>query len=51
MKKGKKLYVLDGQHRLEVARQHGIPVKYTVVGAEIDVAKLNSTSTKWTPGS
>lgn len=48
-KVGKKLIVIDGQHRLQIAREFGIPVKYVVVEQDIDVAFLNSTAKSWTP--
>lgn len=48
-KQGRRLIVIDGQHRLAVAREFGIPVKYVVVDQDIDVAFLNSTSKSWTP--
>lgn len=48
-KVGKRLIVIDGQHRLAIAREFGIPVKYVIVDQDIDVAFLNSTAKSWTP--
>lgn len=45
--KGGKLIVVDGQHRLAVAREYGIPVKYVVEAQDIDVAKINNTPRTW----
>lgn len=41
------LIVIDGQHRLSVAREYGIPVKYVIEEKDIDVAQLNDTSHSW----
>ena len=43
-----KLIVIDGQHRLAVAQEYGIPVKYVIEEKDIDVAELNDTSHSWT---
>ena len=43
-----KYYVQDGQHRIAVAQEFGIPVKYVIEEQNVDVAKLNSTSKTWT---
>lgn len=43
-----KLIVIDGQHRLAIAREYGIPVKYVIEDVEVDVAQLNDTSHAWT---
>lgn len=48
IRKNGKLYVLDGQHRLQVAKDYGLPVKYVVTKKQVDVAGLNSTSKAWT---
>jgi hypothetical protein len=48
IKKGGKLIVIDGQHRLQIAREFGIPVKYVVESEVPDVAELNSTAKTWT---
>jgi hypothetical protein len=47
--RGGNLVVIDGQHRLELAEQLGLPVFYIVVedGDEIDAAELNATGVKW----
>ena len=47
-KKGSKLVVIDGQHRLAVARENGMPAKYVVDNKDVDVAHLNDTSHSWT---
>lgn len=47
-KRGNNLVVIDGQHRLSVAREYGIPVKYVIEDVEVDVAQLNDTSHAWT---
>lgn len=47
-KRDGKLVVIDGQHRLAVAREYGIPVKYVIEDVEVDVAQLNDTSHAWT---
>jgi len=47
-KRGKKLIVEDGQHRLAIAKEFGIPVKYVVIdGALPDIAKLQRSQKKW----
>lgn len=49
-KRGKKLIVKDGQHRLAIAKEFGIPVKYVVLdGALPDIAKLQRSQKKWKP--
>lgn len=49
-KQGRKLIVFDGQHRLAIAREFGIPVKYVVIDGEVpDVARLQQTAKKWRP--
>jgi hypothetical protein len=45
---GDRLLVIDGQHRLAIASEYGIPVKYVIETQDIDVAKLNDTSHAWT---
>jgi len=45
---GGKMIVIDGQHRLAVAREYGIPAKYVIENKDIDVAQLNDTSHAWT---
>lgn len=47
-KDGGRLIVVDGQHRLSVAREYGLPVKYVIEEQLIDVARLNDTSRGWT---
>lgn len=47
-KDGDRLIVIDGQHRLAIASEYGIPVKYVIENQDIDVAKLNDTSHAWT---
>lgn len=47
-KQGRKLVVFDGQHRLAIAREFGIPVKYVVIDGDVpDVARLQQTAKKW----
>lgn len=46
-KNGVGLVVIDGQHRLAIARDFGITVKYVVETKDIDVAALNSTAKIW----
>ncbi len=47
-KNGSKLILIDGQHRVAVARELGIPVRYVIEDRDIDVAQLNDTSHAWT---
>jgi hypothetical protein len=47
-KVGKKLLVVDGQHRLAIAQEYGIPVKYVVENRDIDIAGLQKTAHHWT---
>lgn len=47
IKVNRKMEVLDGQHRLAVARELGLPIMYTFDDSDIDVAELNSTSKSW----
>lgn len=47
-KQGNRLLVIDGQHRLSIAMEYGIPVKYVTEKMNIDVAKLNDTAHSWT---
>lgn len=44
---GKRLIVIDGQHRFSIAMEYGIPVKYVIESQQIDVARLNDTSHSW----
>lgn len=48
-KERNRLVVIDGQHRLQISREYGIPVKYVVETQNIDVARLNDTAKSWTP--
>lgn len=43
----KKLLVVDGQHRLSIAREYGIPVRYVVDDTDICVSRLNETQHSW----
>ena len=45
---GGKLIIIDGQHRVAVAREYGLPIKYVIEDKDIDVAQLNDTSHSWT---
>lgn len=47
IKVNRKMEVIDGQHRLAVARELGLPITYTFDDSDIDVAELNSTSKSW----
>lgn len=42
-----KLVVKDGQHRLAVAEELGLPVHYFVEDVDYDIAKVNCTQEKW----
>lgn len=54
---GKRTFIADGQHRIEVARMLGIPFSYQVVKLKNDtqfevcklIATLNSNATNWSP--
>ena len=46
-KKGNKLVVLDGQHRLTTAIQLGIVFYYIVIDFDFEVAKVNNTQQGW----
>jgi len=47
-KQGRRLVVKDGQHRLALSREFGIPVKYVVIEGDLpDVARLQMTAKKW----
>lgn len=43
-----KLHVKDGQHRLAIAEELGLPVHYCVDDVDYDIAKVNCTQEKWT---
>jgi len=45
---GDTLIVMDGQHRLQIAKEFGIPVKYITEKQDIDITKINSSSKSWT---
>lgn len=47
IKVNKKMEVVDGQHRLALAKELGLPVKYMFDEGDINVAELNSTSRAW----
>ena len=42
------LVVKDGQHRLEIAKELGLPVPYVIEDQDFDVAEVNCTSKPWT---
>ena len=46
-KNGSGFYVLDGQHRLEIAKDLNIPVKYVETVDDVDIAQINSASKSW----
>ena len=41
------LEVQDGQHRLEIAKELGLPVAYVVCDTPIDIARINKTQKGW----
>lgn len=47
IKVNKKMEVVDGQHRLTVAKELNLPIKYMFDNSDINVAELNSTSRAW----
>lgn len=47
IKVNKKMEVVDGQHRLALAKELGLPIKYMFDDGDINVAELNSTSRAW----
>lgn len=50
IKVNKKMEVIDGQHRLAVAKELNIPIEYEFDKTGISVAELNSTSKSWRLG-
>jgi len=44
-----KLVVLDGQHRLALAEELGLPVHYVIEDVDYDVAMVNGGQAQWTP--
>lgn len=46
----KQLVVKDGQHRLAIAEELGLPVHYVVEDQDFDIAVVNSTSKSWSLG-
>lgn len=44
---GDKLIVIDGQHRLQIAKEFEITVKYVIENQDIDIAKINSSAKCW----
>lgn len=44
----KELVVKDGQHRLALAEELGLPVAYVVSDVDFDIAKVNCTAKLWT---
>lgn len=47
-KLGSQFTVVDGQHRLAIAKEYGIPVKYVVENRDIDIPSLQKTTHEWT---
>lgn len=43
----KKLVVKDGQHRLAIAEELGLPVHYVVSDVDFDIAAINCTAKQW----
>lgn len=43
----KKLVVKDGQHRLAIAEELGLPVHYVVSDVDFDIADINCTAKQW----
>jgi ParB/Sulfiredoxin domain len=43
-----RLYIMDGHHRLTVARRLKIPVKFIIETAKVDMHMLQKTTSKWT---
>lgn len=44
----KELIVKDGQHRLAIAEELGLPVSYVVEDTDFDIAEVNCTAKLWT---
>lgn len=42
-----KMIVIDGQHRIAIAKEFGLPVKYVIETRDIDIPKLQQTSKSW----
>lgn len=47
IKVNSKMEVVDGQHRLALAKELHLPIKYEFDNSDISVAELNSTSRAW----
>jgi len=45
----KHLYVKEGQHRLAIAEELGLPVYWVETDVDFDVAVVNCTQKVWTP--
>lgn len=45
--KTKRLVIVDGQHRFELAESLGLPVSYIETSVEFDIAEINTTSVTW----
>lgn len=46
--KSKRLEIIDGQHRFQIAEMLGLPITYTESEVEFNIAEVNSTSKTWT---
>ena len=47
VRENRHLFVYDGQHRLAIARELGLPVAYAVIDRPIDIPKTNNTQQTW----
>ncbi|MCP4571449.1 MAG: hypothetical protein GY838_03785 [bacterium] len=47
VRKNGKLIVKDGQHRLQIAQDLGLPVFYVVEETDFDIAEINNTPKTW----
>lgn len=45
--KDKKLYVRDGQHRLKIAEELGLPVHYVITEHQAEIWEVNNTQKAW----
>lgn len=44
---GGRLQVEEGQHRIRIAKEYGISIKYVIENKDFDLAVINSTSKPW----
>jgi len=47
VRENRQLFVYDGQHRLAIAKELGLPVAYTVIDDAIDIPFINNTQQTW----